>query len=195
MISRLCCFLLFTALAGCGDNPIDPVAAKPSLKTTSSSKVNTPRNLVLLIGDGMGPQQIAMLKLFIERSAAAKQSYPHSALIDMLEQGTRGIVFPWSHDGIVVDSACATSQLATGALCRSESLGVNEHGAPVQSIAERARSAGKSVGLATDTRITHATPAAFGAHQLHRSAESAIFSSMRNVAASGFPQSARAVTS
>jgi alkaline phosphatase len=172
---RCCSFLiLFITLLGCGEKPTDSAATLKGVESISSGKMKVPRNVVLLIGDGMGPQQVALLKLFVERSIAAKQAHRHSSLIEMLETGSRGIVFPWSYDGIVVDSACATSQLATGSLCRSESLGVNEDGAAVLSIAERARNAGKSVGLVTDTRITHATPAAFGAHQLHRSSENAI---------------------
>lgn len=172
--------LMLTAAAGCSDSTPETTSAlntsegKNPKTATDPSKASLPRNVILLIGDGMGPQQIALLKLFIERSRSAKTEHPNSALLELLKQGTRGIVFPWSHDGIVVDSACSTSQLATGSLCRSESLGVDENGFAVQSIAERAKNAGRSVGLVTDTRITHATPAAFGSHQLHRSSEGAI---------------------
>src|SRR5690554_2745482 len=49
--------------------------------------------------------------------------------------------------------------------------------APMQSAPqapEKAKKLGKSSGLASDTRITHATPAGFAAHQSHRSLENEI---------------------
>jgi alkaline phosphatase len=52
----------------------------------------------------------------------------------------------------------------------------------VETILEKAKAAGKAVGLVTDTRLTHGTPAAFAAHRPHRSEENAIAS---DLAASG----------
>jgi len=43
---------------------------------------------------------------------------------------------------------------------------------------EKAKKAGKATGLVSDTRLTHATPASFAAHQPHRSLENQIASDM-----------------
>ena len=51
-----------------------------------------------------------------------------------------------------------------------------------RSILEKFRKAGKRVGLVTDTRITHATPAAFAAHVTHRSREDLIAENLLAVA-------------
>ena len=47
-------------------------------------------------------------------------------------------------------------------------------GNSAESILEKAKKLGKSTGLVSDTRITHATPSGFAAHQSHRSLENEI---------------------
>lgn len=50
-------------------------------------------------------------------------------------------------------------------------IGLDAQGNVVKTILEKAKEQGKATGLVSDTRITHATPAAFAAHQPHRSLE------------------------
>ena len=57
-------------------------------------------------------------------------------------------------------------------------IGLNAIGDPVPTILEKAKAMGKATGLVSDTRLTHATPAAFAAHQAHRSMETAIAEDM-----------------
>ncbi|HMP08450.1 MAG TPA: alkaline phosphatase, partial [Lacipirellulaceae bacterium] len=78
------------------------------------------------------------------------------------------------HGAMVVDSAAAATQLATGQWAGSEMIGLNHRGEPAETIVEVAHRLGKSAGLVTDTRITHATPAGFAAHQPNRSMENEI---------------------
>ena len=127
-----------------------------------------------MIGDGMGPQQLALLKMFVERNEIGQRVHPNSALISLMTQGQIGIVFPQSEDALVVDSACSATQISAGVQCLPESLGLDQHGRSVSTIAERARASGKSVGLITATRVTHATPAAFCSHRPHPSHENGI---------------------
>ena len=75
---------------------------------------------------------------------------------------------------IVVDSACSATQLATGEPTLSEVIGIGVDGEAIPTILERARDSGRVTGLVTDTRLTHATPAAFAAHVAHRSMENEI---------------------
>ena len=75
---------------------------------------------------------------------------------------------------MVVDSAAAATQLATGQFAGSEMIGINYRGERVETIVEAAHRVGKSAGLVTDTRITHATPAGFAAHQPNRNMENEI---------------------
>ncbi len=77
-------------------------------------------------------------------------------------------------DAIVVDSACSATMLATGTPTASEVIGIDSQGNHVETILEKAKAKGKATGLVSDTRMTHATPAAFASHQPHRSLENSI---------------------
>lgn len=132
------------------------------------------KNVIMIIGDGMGPQQVGLLLSY------ARQA-PHSVLADrttaldrMMERGRLGISLTYTADTLVTDSAASATQLATGKFAGAEMLGLDKDGNPQENIIEKARRMGKSTGLVSDTRITHATPAAFAAHQTHRSQENSI---------------------
>ena len=77
-------------------------------------------------------------------------------------------------DTLVVDSACSATQLAIGAPTLSEVIGIDADGNPAETILELAARRGKSTGLVSDTRLTHATPASFAAHVAHRDMENEI---------------------
>ena len=57
-------------------------------------------------------------------------------------------------------------------------IGLDEAGHPVETVLEMAKKRGKSTGLVTDTRLTHATPASFASHFAHRSMENEIAEEM-----------------
>ncbi|MBU4129202.1 MAG: alkaline phosphatase [Proteobacteria bacterium] len=144
-------------------------------KTLPLSPIVKPKNVILIIGDGMGPEQVGLLLTY------ARQA-PHSVLKDRItcfdrmmdKNGSLGVSLTYAHNVLVTDSAASGSQLATGRFSGSEMIGLDYNGDPVITVLERAIQAGKSTGLVTDTRITHATPAAFAAHQAHRGMETAI---------------------
>ena len=141
-----------------------------------------PKNVILIIGDGMGPEQVGLLLTY------ARQA-PHSVISDqitcfdriMREDGSLGISLTYPKDVLVTDSAASASQLATGQFSGSEMIGLNYKGETVPTVLERAIQAGKSVGLVTDTMVTQATPAAFAAHKPHRKMENAIALEMLNI--------------
>ncbi len=144
------------------DQPAAPVA---------NSSVGKAKNVILMIGDGMGPQQLELLFAYTNYS---KQSQQASAIEELADCGEVGIVRTEPHGAIVVDSAAAATQLATGAWAGSEMVGVDFRGNSVPTVLEIARDKGKSTGLVSDTRMTHATPAGFAAHQKHRFMENEI---------------------
>ncbi len=71
-----------------------------------------------------------------------------------------------------------SNYVATGIYTASEVIGIDSKGNHVETVLEKAKSIGKATGLVSDTRLTHATPAAFAAHQPHRSLENDIASDM-----------------
>ena len=75
---------------------------------------------------------------------------------------------------LTTDSASSATQLALGTAANPETIGVDARGDSQQSILAIAKQRGKSTGLVSDVRLTHSTPAAFTAHQAHRTLENDI---------------------
>jgi alkaline phosphatase len=121
------------------------------------------RNVILFVGDGLGPAQTAY------GSSYARDVEGRRLNIDrLMELGNTGYVFLQTYDSVVMDSAASASQMATGITARSETLAVEPEGYRLQTILEWAEERGLSTGLVTTTRLTHATPAAFATHQISR---------------------------
>lgn len=138
-----------------------------------------PKNVIMIIGDGMGPEQVGFLLTYARQAPNAVIKTTGFDRI-MQEGGSLGLSLTNSHNILAVDSAASGSQLATGQYAGSEMIGLDYNGDPVQTVVEYAIAGGKSTGLISDTRITHATPAAFAAHQAHRSMENEIAVDMLN---------------
>lgn len=145
-------------------------------ETTASSRDpgSTIKNVILVIGDGMGPQQVGLLALYARYAPSSTAPNRTAALERLMTEGAVGMMFTEPHGALVVDSAAAATQIATGQYAGSEMIGVNYQGEPAETVVEVAKRVGKSAGLVTDTRVTHATPAAFAAHQPHRQMENEI---------------------
>ena len=118
------------------------------------------RNVILFVGDGFGATQTA-LGLQFARMVQDRELHIETLMRD----GNTGYALPWPFENTVTDSAGAASQFATGRAARVETLGLSAEGYPVETILEWAHGRGLGTGLVTNMRVTHATPAAFAAHQ------------------------------
>ncbi len=157
------------SFSGCSHH----IEVRPDAET-DVTKVN---NVILMIGDGMGAQQVGLLEEYASRAKYSTYQGDKTAISKVAEAGRVGLSLtaPYGQNGhLVVDSACSATQLATGVASGSEMIGLDQNGNKVQTILEKAKAQGKATGLVSDTRITHATPAAFAAHQSHRSFENEI---------------------
>ncbi|MEW6347480.1 MAG: alkaline phosphatase [Thermodesulfobacteriota bacterium] len=125
-----------------------------------------PRGIILLIGDGMGINQI--------RSAAvyAKEVLGKTLIVDSIV--TRGITTTHSANSEVTDSAAAATAMYSGHKVVSEVINVLPDGRKVFGIGHAAKNAGLSVGVVSTTRLTHATPAALYGHASNRDQENLI---------------------
>ncbi|MCZ4294940.1 alkaline phosphatase [Vibrio sinaloensis] len=132
------------------------------------------KNVILMIGDGMGPQQVGLLETYANQAPNSIYKGNTTALYKLAQEGVIGSSLTHPEDAIVVDSACSATMLATGIYTASEVIGVDSQGNHVETVLEQAKRVGKATGLVSDTRLTHATPAAFAAHQPHRSLENDI---------------------
>jgi alkaline phosphatase len=117
---------------------------------------------ILFIGDGMGPNQVAMTGL-AKGSPLTFQRFPYS-----------GTVTTIAVDGETTDSAAAGTALATGAKTKDGMLGVNPGGQRLETILERSLRRGKSAGIISNDSLWGATPASFAAHAASRGESSLI---------------------
>ncbi|HSL11983.1 MAG TPA: alkaline phosphatase [Actinomycetota bacterium] len=142
--------LVAAALAPMGASVAGPAGSSP------------PKNVILFIVDGMGPEQIAL--------GRAMKGSP--LFVDGIPWQTKGTLDTDSLEG-VTDSAAGATALASGAETNNGWLGmVPTSGGGARSVPtalERAEANGKATGLVSDSYITDATPAAFSAHVTSRS--------------------------
>lgn len=117
-----------------------------------------PKNIILLIGDGMSYPQITATK------------YAHGNLV-MSSMPYAGSLYTRSASGKVTDSAAGATALAAGYKTTNGFLGMLPDSSTVESIAQYATELGKATGLIATSRITHATPAGFAIHHPDRGEE------------------------
>jgi len=123
------------------------------------------RKVILFICDGMSSPMITL-------GRAALYGRDGMLALDKLPVVGRMIGHP--KGGQVNDSAAAASQFSTGRETINGRIAVDDQYKPVETIFEAARKQGFRIGVVSDTRMTHATPAAFTAHQNDRDEEEAI---------------------
>jgi alkaline phosphatase len=128
-----------------------------SASSSPASKSRKPvKNIILLIGDGMGTSAIY-----------AGFTYNKGSL--NLER-VKNIGFSKTYStSYVTDSGAGGTAIATGQKTYNGAIGVDSLGKPIKTILEWAEEKGKATGLISTSAITHATPASFISHQAKRS--------------------------
>lgn len=117
------------------------------------------------IGDGMGVNQVNGTEMYLAEQAGRIGVEP----LLFTTFPAVGIATTYSASNSITDSSAAGTALATGSKTYNGAIGVDANKETLQSIAERAKKAGKKVGITTSVSVDHATPAAFYAHQVSRS--------------------------
>lgn len=124
-----------------------------ALPAAAQEGADSVRNLILLIGDGMGLAHVSMLQ--IENDYA-------STAFDRAQGVT--LVVTRSANNRVTDSAAAGTALATGHKTGNGMLGQDIDGQRLESVIARAHADGRPTGIVVTSYLQHATPAAFYAH-------------------------------
>ncbi|MGD9400869.1 MAG: alkaline phosphatase [bacterium] len=124
------------------------------------------RSIILLIGDGMGPQILTIGKMYSEMELGAVLSMERLA-----DAGTSGYMSTHSANKLVTDSAASGTAIACGQKTDNGRVGVMPDTTEIDNIFDIAVRNGKAVGAVTTTAVTHATPASFLAHHKYRSWE------------------------
>ncbi|WP_263119666.1 alkaline phosphatase [Cellulomonas sp. RIT-PI-Y] len=169
-------------------------SAAPSF--ADETPADGPKNVIVLIGDGMGYNHMDAASLYQYGSTYAQVAVdPASGTIRHLPSTASQVFqdfpvqvgmstysasgragydpqaawgdFEWIATG-ATDSAAASTAMATGVKTDNGVLGIDPAGTSVKNVAERAAELGKSTGVVTSVQFSHATPAGFGAHNASR---------------------------
>lgn len=123
------------------------------------------KNVILLIGDGMGQQEITLARNYLHGAGGrfegidnfvATGAYTHHSV---------------NKDGsinYVTDSAASATGWSTGTKTYNGAIGVDIEGKPVENLMEMAKKAGMRTGNVTTSEIQDATPAAAATHSVNR---------------------------
>lgn len=117
------------------------------------------------IGDGMGVNQVNGTEMYQAELQNGRIGV-EPLLFTQFPVATMATTF--SATNSVTDSAAAGTALATGKKTYNSAISVGEDKNPIETVAEKAKKAGKKVGVTTSVSVDHATPAAFYAHQADR---------------------------
>lgn len=111
-----------------------------------------PRNIVMMVGDGMGIAQVTAGHT--KKGRLELQEFRHLGLL---------LTHAYGAD-YITDSAAAATALSTGVATLNGMIGMGPDSLSRKTVLERAREQGKKTGLVTTCSITHATPASYVAH-------------------------------
>ncbi len=128
-----------------------------SVGQSQKSKSKKPKNIILMIGDGMGAAQI-YAGLTANKGKLNLERCTHS-----------GFHKNQSADNYITDSAAGATAFACGQKTYNGAIGVDVNHQPIASILEIAERNGLATGMVVTCSSTHATPASFIAHQASRS--------------------------
>ncbi|KAL0829060.1 hypothetical protein ABMA28_003926 [Loxostege sticticalis] len=136
--------------------------------------VNTAKNVIIFVGDGMGPNTVTATRIYKggESHRLVYEKFPHM-----------GLLKTYSADKMVPDSSSTVTALFNGVKTNQNTVAVDatvqrrdcarslKEEARLPSLATHALNAGKAAGFVTTMRVTHATPAPLYAHSADRSWE------------------------
>lgn len=161
-MKRLLYLLVFFCLFAC--NPADVSDTKSNdgqavgtlASYTEEGFAATPKNIILLIGDGMGVTQISA-GMYMNGNKLNLERFP-----------IVGLHKSYSSDNLITDSAAGATAFACGVKTYNGAIGVDQDTVPVKTILEIAEDKKMATGLIATSTIVHATPASFIAHQKSR---------------------------
>ncbi len=134
-------------------------------------KVPKAKNLILMVSDGMNNGTLSAanhwMKLTENKESEWMRLYTDSLAKRLLVETTCA-------DSLVTDSAAASSAWGIGHRVNMGSINTMSDGSMPTPLAVLAKQHGKSVGMVSTARITHATPAGFAASVANRNMEDPI---------------------
>ncbi|MGO1972815.1 MAG: alkaline phosphatase [Propionibacteriaceae bacterium] len=200
---RACAVAMAAALSVTMTAPV-MAGAEPGGQKSANSE--GPKNVIYLVGDGMGFNQIDNGSLYEDGTSNYQfRLDPADGQVEKVpgEVNPTFADFPvqtamstyqhgnsydpeaiWSDFGQALeshtDSAAGGTALSSGVRTFNTAIGVNPCGQPVENISQRATARGMATGVVTSVPFSHATPASFTAHNPSRHNYQAIAQEMVN---------------
>lgn len=130
----------------------------PSYSKDKAPKCENVKNVIVLIGDGMG---LGAATAWMVDQNYSMSSFDRARFI--------GLCKTYSANNKVTDSAASATALGTGNKTNNGMVGMLPDGTRVQNLVEYAKEMGKSTGIVVTSYVEDATPAGFMAHVKSRS--------------------------
>ena len=155
--------LVLALLAGCAAAPVETPSTAPSTEpaTVQTTVPAEPvKNLIIIIGDGMGPNQLEAGQLYAGKDYAFT-SWPS------VKVNTNSVTLE-GQATVTTDSAASATALATGTLTTNGTVGRDPEGKDLVTILDIAKELGMATGVVTSDLMSGATPSGFSAHAANR---------------------------
>ena len=185
LLAIILCLIIIFSFSACGNNDkpsqnqAQTEVQKPKTEINVTKKqvqkiingeFTTPKNVIVIIGDGMGPNDITLAEQNLD------SVYDFGLALNQIEN--HGLATTHSADADITDSAASGTALSTGVKTNNSYIGKDPNGNDLKTMAELARESGKKVGIITDEDLSGATPTAFVTHNISRSNSKELANSM-----------------
>ena len=119
-----------------------------------------PKYVFIFLADGGSITQLEIARMF------SRQIYKEELIISgkIIKEGYLGLLTTHAADSLITDSSAAATALASGCKAKNGAVGVCEDGSIPKTVLELAKEKGMRIGLATNSTIYDASPAAFAGH-------------------------------
>lgn len=162
-------------------------AGKGLVQATNPAQIPVPKNIIFFISDGMGFNHLRASNYYVY-GKAGQQVFEQGDWLNLgqatfpAEIDIRGsdTIFAAGYNpraasmdhryvkSDYTDSGAAGTALSTGVKTYDGAIGLGVLGDTLVNVTQAAKALGKSTGLVSSVYLSHATPAAFAAHNNHR---------------------------
>lgn len=162
-------------------NSADSNALNQTQKKSDSWQKNTderPKNIIVFIGDGMGVSTITAARIF-DGQSKGKKGEEHELSFESFEE--LALIKTYNTNAQVPDSAGTATAILSGYKTNIGAVNVKPNEDVTKmvlnscllkrsppTLTQRAKASGRTVGVISTARITHATPAAMYGHAVDR---------------------------
>lgn len=153
-----------TSLTGCGDHSHQPPQSQAADQNPTAKRVRyfgkTPRNIILMVSDGMSAGVPTMAEPFAHQIRGRGTHWPK---LMRNPDAAHGHFETGSLNSMVTDSAAASSAWGSGSRVNNRALNTLPDGTKLVPMATLLANNGKRVGLVTTDLVNGGTPSGFAA--------------------------------